>query len=111
MQVRISKLGVAHYLTPDGPLVSENLAAFTQRVEETHGEGGARLVVDLRHVAFFDSAGLECLLDLADRLREEGGSLRLANANPLCREVLALTGIDESIPVHENLSGAGRSFL
>jgi len=111
MQVRISKLGVAHYLTPDGPLVRDNVAAFTARVEEARGAGGTRLVVDLRHVPFFDSAGLECLLDLADRLREAGGSLRLANANALCREVLALTGIDEKIPVHDNLAGVGRSFL
>ena len=60
---------------------------------------------------FLDSAGLEALLDLAGRLREEGGSLRLANPNALCREVLVLTGLDQSIPVHDNLAGAGRSFL
>ncbi len=111
MQVRISKLGVAHYLAPDGALTAENLPALQTRVEEARKAGASRVVLDLGRVAYFDSAGLEYLCDLAARLREEGGSLRLAGPNDLCRETLALTGIDARIPVHENLASAGRSFL
>ena len=111
MQVRTSKLGVAHYLTPEGALVQENLPALAARIQELRAGGASKLVVDLRHVPFFDSAGLEFLLDLASALREADGSLRLANPNPLCREVLTLTGLDASIPVHENLASAGSSFL
>ncbi|MFH1143283.1 MAG: STAS domain-containing protein [Candidatus Eisenbacteria bacterium] len=111
MQVRSSKLGVAHYLTPDGPLVADNLPAIDAPVRQILTERASRIVLDLRHVPFFDSSGLEYLLDLADRLREEGGSLRLANPNPLCREVLGISGLDETIPIHENLASAGRSFL
>ena len=48
---------------------------------------------------------------LAAELRERGGSLQVANPNPLCGEVLRFTRIDETIPVQEDLESAGRSFL
>ncbi|MCK4411941.1 MAG: STAS domain-containing protein [Candidatus Eisenbacteria sp.] len=111
MQVRVSKLGVATYVTPEGPLVGEHLARLVEALREVRESGGAKLVVDLRHTAYCDSAGLEFLLDLATELRDEGGSLRLVNPNPLCREVLAITRLDETIPIHEDLESAGRSFL
>ena len=111
MQVRISKLGVASYVTPEAPLIQEHLAALAGAFREAREAGGAKLVLDLRHVAFCDSAGLELLLDLATQLRDEGGSLQVANPNPLCREVLAITRLDETIPIHEDLESAGRSFL
>ena len=69
------------------------------------------VTIDAWVVAFCDSAGLELLVDLATELRDEGGSLQLANPNPLCREVLAITRLDETIPIHEDLESAGRSFL
>ena len=68
-------------------------------------------MIDFRNVPLIDSKGLEFLLDLANRLRESGGSLRIANVNELCKEILAITELDQVIAVYEDLDGAGRSFL
>ncbi len=111
MQVRTTRLGVACYLAPDGPLSEEGLPEMQAAVQQARATGIVHLVVDLRHVPACDSRGLEFLLDLAASLRTAGGSLRLAQATPLCREILAVTRLDETIPVHEDLAGAARSFL
>ncbi len=111
MPVKITRLGVASYLAPDFPLIEENIQALDEAVQEVRRSGNAQVVLDLRRVPFIDSRGLECLLDLSGSLSAEGGSLRLAEPDGLCREILAITRVDEAVAVFENLEGAGRSFL
>lgn len=111
MQVKTRKLGVATYLIPDGALIEENLTALEEAARKAREHSPANLVLDLRLVPFFDSLALEYLLDLATGLQEEGGSLRLAGARPICKEVLAITKLDQAIPVYEDSDSAGRSFL
>ncbi|MFH1841902.1 MAG: STAS domain-containing protein [bacterium] len=111
MQVKTNEYGVAVYLTPDGPLVEENLPAFEQTVSAAREREGSQLVVDMKHVHTLDSKGLEFLHDLSIELREAGGSLRLASPNALCAEILSLTDLDQTIPVFADIESAGRSFL
>ncbi len=111
MIVKSTEMGVAVYLTPDGAIIHDNVEALERSVREADVEGHPHMVVDLRHVPYIDSRGLEFLVDLSAGLRETGGSLLLANASPLCKEILAITGADQGIPVHDDLESAGRSFL
>ncbi|MFH1277608.1 MAG: STAS domain-containing protein [Candidatus Eisenbacteria bacterium] len=111
MKVRTTQLGVAVYLAPDSALTADNVEGLGESVRAAGGDGPTNIVLDLKNVPLIDSMGLEFLLDLAHRLREGGGSLRLANVNSLCREALAITELDQVIPVYEDLDGAGRSFL
>ncbi|MCK4305105.1 MAG: STAS domain-containing protein [Candidatus Eisenbacteria sp.] len=111
MQVKTKRLGVATYLTPDGPLIEENLASLDECVQAARAHAPANLVIDLHLVPFFDSSGLEYVLDLATSLQETGGSLRLAGASSICRDVLEITRLDQAISVFEDLESAGRSFL
>ena len=111
MNVKVTKLGVGTYLQPSGALVEENLGDLRQAVQTLGREGPTHVVLDLCHVPFFDSAGLEYLLDLSVAQREAGGSLRLANANAIGRDVLAMTRLDRTIAVYQDLESAGRSFV
>lgn len=111
MTVRKTKLGVAIYLTPDGALVAEALPAFRQAVDETQENGGANIVLDMKHVPFIDSDGLEYLWDLSTDLGGKGGSLRIACVNETCKDILRITRVDQTIPVYDDLETAGRSFL
>jgi len=111
VNIRTTKLGVGIYLQPNGALVEESLGDLRQSVGALDAGQPLHLVLDLRQVPFFDSAGLEYLLDLSIELREAGGSLRLANANSIGRDVLAMTRLDRTIAVHQDLESAGRSFV
>lgn len=111
MQVRTRRLGVATYLAPDGPLTADTFAALSAAAIDARARGASDLVVDLGQVPFLDSRCLEGLLDLSDELRAAGGSLRLANPGRTCQDILAITSIDQSIPVFADLESAGGSFL
>ncbi len=112
MNVKTTRLGVGTYLQPNGALVEESLGDLRESVQALSQDGGpVHIVLDLCHVPFLDSAGLEYLLDLSVAQREAGGSLRLANANAIGRDVLAMTRLDRTIAVYQDLESAGRSFV
>jgi anti-sigma B factor antagonist len=62
-------------------------------------QGIYHLVVDLEQVSFMDSSGIGVLMGVHRRLREHGGSLRLAAPNARVRRVLELTGVTEVLPI------------
>ncbi len=111
MQVKTSRLGVATYLAPDGALTAESVADLAAGAADARARGATDFVIDLRQVPHLDSRGLECLLDLADELRQAGGSLRLANPGKVVQDTLSITAVDQSIPVFGDLESAGGSFL
>lgn len=111
MNVRKTELGVATYLAPAGPLVEANLPDLEKYVQEANAAGTTNLVMNMGQVPFVDSHSLEYLLDLSVRMRGEGGSLLLANVRGVCRDVLAMTRLDEMIPVYDDIESAGESFL
>jgi anti-sigma B factor antagonist len=111
MKVKTTRLGVAAYLAPDGALVEESLTSLADAVRQQRESGTTDVVIDLRRVSFLDSAALEFVLDLASSLRDAGGSLRLAGPSQVTRDVLAITRVDQSVSVYDDIESAGRSFL
>lgn len=111
MQVKRAKMGIAVYLTPDGALIEDGLTALTAEIQATRQEGVSNLVIDLQRVPFIDSSGLEFIVDLSNTLREDGGSLRLAGPDSICRDILTITRVDQMVPLYDDVESAGRSFL
>jgi len=62
-------------------------------------QGIYHLVVDLEQVSFLDSSGIGVLMGVQRRLREHGGSLRLAAPSARVRRVLELTGVTTVLPI------------
>jgi anti-sigma B factor antagonist len=78
---------------------SERFGALLQRVA---GEPGGPIVVDLTECAFIDSSGLAAILHAAGR--RDGFSIVGGSGPP--SEVLQMTAIDQTIPVHDTLAEA-----
>jgi anti-sigma B factor antagonist len=68
--------------------------------------GGLRVIVDFSRVTFIDAAGARVLARAAARATARGGSLRLACAGRRVRRVLALTGLDRTIPLAASVAEA-----
>lgn len=111
MEVKTTKLGVVTYLTPSEALTEGKVKALDKSVRAQDLGDPPNIVLDMRNVPFIDSQGLEFILDLSVELKEAGGSLRLANANSTCKDILSLTKLDRTIIVCEDVETAGRSFL
>ncbi|MDQ6611191.1 MAG: STAS domain-containing protein [Gemmatimonadota bacterium] len=77
-----------------GQLVVGNRQEFKQLVLDEIGRGANRVLVDFSETGYVDSSGLGALVSLNKRLRETGGSLRLAALNEDLRTLFELTRLD-----------------
>jgi anti-anti-sigma factor len=56
---------------------------------------GGDFVVDVSHVTFMDSAGINLLVRILHHTHERGGDAVLVNASPQLRRVLDITGLED----------------
>lgn len=79
------------------PLIERELAAQLDRQPPC-------LILDLRAVSFFGSAGVDVLLHARSRFPET--SLRVVAARPVVVRTLRITRLDELFPIHPTLPEA-----
>lgn len=111
MMLEEHNAGAVTVLRAVGSLSGEDTAGFTQRGEALIGASLGRFIVDASRITFVDSAGLEGLLTLSDRLEATGQSLRLCGAGETLREVLEITGLSGNFEFYADVNSAVRSFL
>jgi len=107
---RVSQ-GAVDVIRGDTPLDAERVAEVTALLQKCLHNGQPYVVLDLEKVPLIDSAGLELLLDFRDEYQQLGGALKLAAPNPLCEEILLVTGMDESLEVFDKALAAAGSFV
>jgi anti-anti-sigma factor len=66
----------------------------------------ARVVLDLSGVTFLASIGIRLLMTTARAQALRGGKVALAAPQPLVRKVLEMAGIDQLVPIVEDLEAA-----
>lgn len=103
--------GAVTVLRPSGSISGEDAGVLLQRIGEAAGRSLGRIVIDASGAPFVDSAGLEALLDAADRMAESGQALKLCAVTETLREALSLTGLARRFEQYEDLQAAVRSFL
>ena len=66
-------------------------------------DGHRRLAVDLEGVTMLDWMGLGALLGVLARVRSLGGEMVLLAPSPATRDLLALTDLDQVLPIRDSL--------
>jgi anti-anti-sigma factor len=92
-----------------GELVADDVDVLRRRCEERVSHG-LRLIVDIRNCDRVDSAGLEALLWLHDRVQGVGGQFRLVRGGGQPADAVQVTRLDRRLAVHTTLEAAARSF-
>ena len=110
MDVTRSEIGPVGILTLSGPFVAGEEQRLTERVEACTADGVVRLVIDMKHVPFIDSAGLEALHSLVPELAKRGADFRITGLNDVCRDIFVATKTMSLMHVAEDTEGAVRSF-
>lgn len=67
-----------------------------------------RVLVDMSRVEFLASIGIRTLFVAARGQHQRGGRLVLFSPQPLVRKVLETAGVDQMIPIADDLDGARR---
>lgn len=69
-----------------------------------------QVVLDLDGTESLDSRGLAALLEAQERVRLDGGDVKIASSNATNRKILEITRLDQQLEVFENVLDAVRSF-
>lgn len=98
---------VAH--TPD-EVTGDSFGGFLDALSVPLAEGRSRVVLHMDRSDTFDSAGLEGVLDLNDRVREAGGGMKISGLGQTGRTVFNITRLDRELDVFESVIDAVASF-
>jgi anti-sigma B factor antagonist len=82
-----------------GTRLSETEALIQSLIEQ----GSRKLVLDLTHVEFLDSAGLGIIVRTFGEMAERGGHFRIAGANPQAQRLFNITHTSTILPVDSDL--------
>ncbi len=86
-----------------------DIAAATEilpSLDRVTGRPGARIVIDLRQIEFFDCSGLRLLYRARQRVLDRDGRLHLVCTHPLTLRILRVTGLNRLLPPQATLDAA-----
>lgn len=89
-----------------GRIDSTSSDHFQALMEEGLSSHPRSLLMDFERVSYISSAGLRVCLVLAKRLRGTGQALAMCSLSDVNREIMAVSGFDKLIMVHENPESA-----
>jgi anti-sigma B factor antagonist len=89
-----------------GELDMDTSPQLQEVLREVTDGGGRQVVLDLAEVTFMDSSGLGLLMVWFKTLRDGGGRLCLAAAQPPVRTVLAMAAVDGVVDVYDSVHAA-----
>jgi anti-sigma B factor antagonist len=97
-------------IEPHGRLTMETVQFFRRTITNRLDHGWQRLILDLKHVEYLDSAGLGALAHAYTTCKQRGTRLVLVRVLGRNRELLTLTKLLTVFDVYETTLDAERSF-
>lgn len=91
MKIDSSRQGNITTVKPHGLLAGSDVDFLQAELARIMIDGHEDVILDISAILFVDSRGLEVLLDAAEKLIQNGKTMRLAGPNHNLEEVLALT--------------------
>jgi anti-anti-sigma factor len=106
LDLSTSRHGDRAVVTVAGEVDLETASQLGDAAVEAVQDVSPHLVLDLSGVTFMDSTGLKVLLTSQRRAQLAGGSFALAGPARTVQRILALTGLDQSIPAFPTVDEA-----
>jgi anti-anti-sigma factor len=110
LKIDVQMHGSVAVLVPHGPLTADQTDAFHGKLKSAMEQRQGRVVIDLRDVQYFDSRGIETLLELCGERRSVLQRPTLAQIGETCREALDLTNVLTRLDVFDTVENAIRSY-
>ena len=98
---------VAH--TPD-ELTEETAEQFLAAMYESIEAGQVNIVAQMDRTDTYDSEGLTALVDLQEKLRGQGGNLKICGLVDSGRKIFEVTRMDQQMDLFESIIDAVASF-
>ncbi|MAC19857.1 MAG: hypothetical protein CMJ51_02210 [Planctomycetaceae bacterium] len=102
--------GDIHVLRAEGGIDNRNADRFLEEVTVLVKGGAHRMIIDCGELEIVSSAGLSALLRVHSRLREKGGTVKIAGVRGAVAQVLQITALNRVFDLHEDVGRAKLSF-
>lgn len=86
------------------------LPALVEKTKQAVAEGARFLVLDLRAVAYIDSATIGCIMDIYRLAKDQGGGLHLLGPQARVETMLSMAGVHKIVPIFREEEEARRAF-
>ena len=97
--ILLAHIGVMTYLTPEFSTLDAGACKQLGKVlEYCIQEQNKRIVIDLTRIKTLNSLSLDEIVSGAEKIVRSGGWLKLANVNPVVRDILDITGVSDYVP-------------
>ena len=111
MNISAESYGHAVILNLKGDLTEDVLGPFNQAVEhQLAAPEVVDIVLNLEGVPFVDSAALEYMLDLQDRLAERFGQVKLVKVDENVATILEITRLNTAFEVYQDATEAVKAI-
>ena len=111
MNLTAESYGHAVMLNIKGELTEDSLGAFRREVDhQLGGKDVVDLVLNLEKVPFIDSACLDYLLDLQERMAEKLGQVKLAKPDDNVRKILEITRLQGTFEIYRDATEAVKAI-
>lgn len=94
----------------EGFLDAHNHVLFKNTVEEAVNRNTSRMVVDFSKLVYVGSSGIEVILSVIQKLRDEGGDMVLCGASPKIFKVFDLLGLTTLLKITDSIEEALKCF-
>jgi anti-anti-sigma factor len=84
--------------------------AFEAAIDALLAKGARKVVLDFSQLDYIDSAGLGVILSAASKLKQAGGSARLAKVGTRVMQVLKLTHTDSVLSLDPDVAASAAQF-
>jgi anti-sigma B factor antagonist len=91
-------------------VLGEESNALREQVKSMLAAGQKKIVLNMDHVTYIDSAGLGTLVAAHHSARTQGASLKLCNLGTRFQEILQVTKLLTDFEVYDSEAAAIRSF-
>jgi anti-anti-sigma factor len=90
--------------------LGDESAGFRSTIDQLLAAGATRILVNLEHVHYADSAGLGALIEARRKITAKGARLRLSNLGPNFRRALEIARLLDLFDSHPTESAALTNF-
>ncbi len=111
MKVDVAQHGSVAVIVPRGAITESEVEALQRTLGTDDARGGGRQVLDMSHVPWVDSAGIEFLLQFAASAPSAGLRPRLAALTDTVREAFDLTETLKRFYRFDTVESAVRSYM
>ena len=102
--------GVAIVRVGETRMMYPLLAEFSSTVVALLSQGEKRVLIDLGHVSYVDSATIGCFMDLYRQATAAGATIKLSGVQRRVETMLTMTGAQNFLELHGDEAAALRSF-